>query len=107
MVISYEIYETRRRLVSYLSCEMITRVRSCIYNIERRSFIVAHSQILETTKCILRTSLIVAPGFILCIVNGMRYCLSALIFFFNKLVSDNFLIIAYVTITVLSQVNKN
>ena len=31
MVISYEIYETRRRLVSYISYEMTTRVRSSIF----------------------------------------------------------------------------
>ena len=30
-VISYEIYETYQRLVSYISYEMITRVRSCMY----------------------------------------------------------------------------
>ena len=30
MAISYEIYETRKRLVSYISCEMTTRVRSSI-----------------------------------------------------------------------------
>ena len=30
VVISYEIYETRRRLVSYISYEMITSVRSSI-----------------------------------------------------------------------------
>ena len=31
VVISYEIYETRRRLVSTISCEMTTSVRSSIY----------------------------------------------------------------------------
>ena len=31
MAISYEIYETRRRLVSYISYEMTTRVRSSLY----------------------------------------------------------------------------
>ena len=30
VVISYEIYETRRRLVSYISYEMMIRVRSSI-----------------------------------------------------------------------------
>ena len=31
VVISYDIYETRQRLVSYISFEMTTRVRSSIY----------------------------------------------------------------------------
>ena len=33
MVISYEIHENRRRLVAYISSEMITRVRFSIYHI--------------------------------------------------------------------------
>ena len=33
VVISYEIFETRRRLVSYISYEMVTSVRSSIYRV--------------------------------------------------------------------------